>query len=63
MPFSAGPRNCIGQNFAMNEERVVVASIVHRFRLSLVEEHRVEIVPKVVLRTKDDIKVNLEPLA
>jgi len=63
MPFSAGPRNCIGQNFAMNEERVVVASIVHRFRLSLVEDHRVEIVPKVVLRTKDDIKVNLEPLA
>ena len=62
MPFSAGPRNCIGQNFAMNEERVVVASIVHRFRVSLVEGHKVEIVPKVILRTKDDIKVNLEPL-
>ena len=62
MPFSAGPRNCIGQNFAMNEERVVVASIVHRFRVSLEEGHKVEIVPKVILRTKDDIKVNLEPL-
>ena len=62
IPFSAGQRNCIGQNFAMNEERVVVASIVRRFRLSLVEGHEVEMVPKVVLRTKNDIKVNLEPV-
>ena len=46
----------------MNEERVVVASIVYRFRVSLEEGHKVEIVPKVILRTKDDIKVNLEPL-
>ena len=62
LPFSAGHRNCIGQNFAMNEERVVVASIVRQFRLSLVEGHEVEMVPKVVLRTKNDIKVNLEPV-
>ena len=62
MPFSAGHRNCIGQNFAMNEQRVVVASIVHRFALSLEESHRVEIAPKVILRTKEDIKLNLKPL-
>jgi len=40
----------MGQNFAMNEERVL-ASIVRRFRLSLVKGHWVENVPK---RTKDD---------
>ena len=62
LPFSAGHRNCIGQNFAMNEERVVVASIVRQFRLSLVEGHEVEMVPKVVLRTKNDIQMNLEPI-
>ena len=46
----------------MNEERVVVASIVRQFRLSLVEGHEVEMVPKVVLRTKNDILMNLEPI-
>ena len=62
IPFSAGHRNCIGQNFATNEEKVVVASIIHRFRLSLVKDHEVEIFPIVVLRTKNDILLKLEPL-
>lgn len=62
LPFAAGPRNCIGQNFAMNEMRVVIATIINMFSLSLVEDHKVEVVPRVVLRTKSDIKVKLEPL-
>ena len=62
IPFSAGQRNCIGQNFALNEEKTVVASILNRFKLSLDEDHKVEMVPKVVLRTTNDIKVRLEPL-
>ena len=62
MPFSAGHRNCIGQNFAMNEEKSVVASIVHRFALSLEEGQEVEMAPKVILKSKEDIQLRLEPL-
>ena len=62
LPFSAGQRNCIGQNFALNEEKLVIGSVVHRFTLSLVEGHKVEMCPTVVLRTTDDILVNLTPL-
>ena len=62
IPFSGGQRNCIGQNFALNEERVVIASIVNRFKLSLVEGHKVVPNARVVLRSVDDIPLKLEPV-
>ncbi|BFZ12158.1 hypothetical protein BsWGS_15197 [Bradybaena similaris] len=35
LPFSAGPRNCIGQNFALNEEKVLFSRILHRYQVEL----------------------------
>ena len=63
VPFSAGQRNCIGQNFAMNEERVVITMILRKFRLRLVENHDVVMITRVLLTTKNDIKIFLEPLS
>ena len=59
IPFSAGSRNCIGQTFAMNEMKVVVGTVVNRFKLKLDDTHRVEMVPRVILRSKNDIKIHL----
>ncbi|XP_052739352.1 cytochrome P450 4C1-like [Bicyclus anynana] len=36
IPFSAGPRNCIGQKFAMLEMKSLVSSLLRRFRLEAV---------------------------
>jgi len=36
-PFSAGPRNCIGHRFAMQEMVLVLATFMRRFRLKLRE--------------------------
>lgn len=33
IPFSAGPRNCIGQRFAMLELKIAIASILRNFRV------------------------------
>ena len=62
LPFSAGYRNCIGQNFALNEEKLVVASLLNHFRLTVDEGQTVEWVPLLILRAVNDIKVNIKQL-
>ena len=57
LPFSAGPRNCIGQTFAMNEMKICVARILHRFEIRLDESHHVEMMPALVTRPKEGIKI------
>ncbi|XP_052715318.1 cytochrome P450 4F2-like [Crassostrea angulata] len=60
VPFSAGSRNCIGQNFALNEERVMIGALVKRFKVELVEGHVYEEYPEVVMRAKYGIKINVK---
>jgi cytochrome P450 len=52
LPFSVGPRQCIGSSFALMEAQIIVAMTARRFRPSLVSGHRVEPDPKVTLRPK-----------
>ncbi|XP_039312577.1 cytochrome P450 4C1 isoform X1 [Solenopsis invicta] len=37
LPFSAGPRNCIGQRFAMLEMKAIMASLIYNFYLEPVD--------------------------
>ncbi|CEM01422.1 unnamed protein product [Vitrella brassicaformis CCMP3155] len=41
LPFSAGPRNCIGQKFAMQEAQVIISSLLRSFSVSLDGKDRV----------------------
>ncbi|XP_018338509.1 PREDICTED: cytochrome P450 4C1 [Trachymyrmex septentrionalis] len=37
IPFSAGPRNCIGQQFGMLEIKTMIASVIHNFYLEPID--------------------------
>ena len=56
-PFGGGPRQCIGNYFAMMEIVLLLATIGQRFRFSLDPAHTVEVLPVLSLRPKDGIKV------
>jgi len=59
IPFSAGNRNCIGQNFAMNEEKCVIVMLMKQFRLRLEPGQKIEPEPNLVLRPKYGIRISL----
>lgn len=59
-PFGGGPRQCIGQSFAMMEAQLVLAMIVQRYRLKLVPGHVVEPDPLITLRMKNGLMMSLE---
>ena len=56
-------RNCMGENFAMNEMKVVLAQTLRRYRLYLDEDTpKPEMETRLTLQSKDGIYVKLQIL-
>ncbi|XP_072761631.1 cytochrome P450 4C1-like [Anoplolepis gracilipes] len=63
IPFSAGPRNCIGQRFAMLELKAMVAPLVHKFYLEPVEYLRnVQLKSDIIIRPSQPVHVRFVPI-
>ncbi|CRK87592.1 CLUMA_CG001389, isoform A [Clunio marinus] len=61
VPFAAGPRNCIGQRFALLEEKSVVSTIVRNFKIKSIEKREdIKLLRELVLRPVNGINLKLE---
>lgn len=59
-PFSAGPRNCIGQRFALLEIKTILVKILMHFEL-LPTDHTPDFTSEIVLRSSNGIYIAIKP--
>jgi len=61
IPFGAGPRHCIGENFALYEIAVHFATMTRRFRLVPASDAPPEIEARINYRLRSDLWMRIEP--
>jgi cytochrome P450 len=57
LPFGAGPRGCIGGNYAMLQILMILSVLLRKYDLQLVPGQKIEPRPMVILRPKDGIRM------
>jgi cytochrome P450 len=60
-PFGAGPRNCIGSHFAMQELMIMTALFLRQYRLETHPGFTAEPDPLITLRPKHGMRMRLRP--
>ncbi len=60
IPFSAGPRRCIGDQFAMIEMQMHFANMTRRFKLRYIPDLPITLEPAINLRTLNNINMSVE---
>ncbi|CAO1419719.1 unnamed protein product [Diamesa serratosioi] len=60
IPFSAGPRNCIGQKFAILEEKAVISSVIRKYKIEAIDRREdLTLLGELILRPKDGLAVRI----
>ena len=59
-PFGGGPRQCIGNSFALMEAILILATIAQKYQLRLVPDHPVVPLASITLRPRYGVRVVLE---
>nr|AZR39465.1 cytochrome P450 [Agasicles hygrophila] len=60
LPFSAGPRNCVGQKFALMEAKTLLVGILSEFEILSVEGFKIELGLATLLTSKNGFPVRLQ---
>ena len=57
LPFGAGPRICIGQQFAILEMQLILASLLKKFTFEADKHHPPMMFPLITLKPLNGIKM------
>jgi cytochrome P450 len=59
LPFSAGPRVCLGASFAMQEGMLILAYLARHFRFEPVENHTPKPIARLTLRSENGVRLRV----
>jgi cytochrome P450 len=59
LPFSAGPRVCLGASFAMQEGILILAYLAQHFRFEPVESHTPRPIARLTLRSENGVRLRV----
>ncbi|KAG7637151.1 putative cytochrome P450 [Arabidopsis thaliana] len=59
LSFNAGPRTCLGKEVAMTQMKTVAVKIIQNYEIKVVEGHKIEPVPSIILHMKHGLKVTV----
>lgn len=62
-PFAAGPRMCIGNNFALLEADIIITKIIQNFDFEYIGDEAPKMDPSITLRVKNGMKMKIKSCA
>ncbi|CRK90412.1 CLUMA_CG004149, isoform A [Clunio marinus] len=62
IPFSAGPRSCVGRKYAMLKLKVILSTVLRQFRVhSDLTEEQFRLQADIILKREEGFQIRLEP--
>lgn len=62
VPFSAGPRSCVGRKYAMLKLKVILSTVLRQFRVySDMTEEQFRLQADIILKREEGFQIRLEP--
>ena len=62
IPFASGPRNCVGQSFAMMEAKIILAMLISQLSFTISENYRHAPVVVLTIKPRHGVQVCLKSL-